>query len=107
MSAGEHGYISVEIALALPERQWLVTWQLPEGATVAQLLNDPSFQQKHPELSAAAQVMEIGVWSQLVSDRAAQVLHEGDRVELYRPLLIDPKEARRARAEKLRKAKQA
>jgi hypothetical protein len=51
----------------------------------------------------------LGVWSKVVTEPSTHILQDGDRVEIYRPLTIDPKAARKARAEKVRaeKAKSA
>jgi putative ubiquitin-RnfH superfamily antitoxin RatB of RatAB toxin-antitoxin module len=72
-------------------REW--TLELPDGATVLQALEAAGVAREFPllELDAAA----VGVWGRRV-DRGA-LLHEGDRVEIYRPLQVDPKVARRER----------
>lgn len=65
---------------------------LPHGATVRDAVRCSGLLERHPALANAA----IGVWGHVVD--GGQPLREGDRVELYRPLAIDPKEARRQRA---------
>ena len=79
--------IQVEVVLAWPDRYQLVALQLPVGTTVEAAV-------ARSGLSAPAGAMAVhGLLA-----RPDQVLLDGDRVELLRPLLIDPKEARRRRA---------
>ena len=72
-----------------------VLLSLPEGATVADALRESGIPARHDTSQLA-----VGVWGGLVepSDR----LRDRDRVELYRPLAVDPKEARRLRQQKQR-----
>lgn len=65
--------------------------ELPLGATVAQALAASGFVERYPELRAAP----LGVWGRKAT--AEQTLRSGDRVEVYRPLRVDPKVARRER----------
>jgi uncharacterized protein len=65
---------------------------LPQGATVADALRASGLQQRH---GALVEGLRIGVWNKL--KELDTPLRDGDRVELYRPLLVDPKEARRQR----------
>lgn len=69
--------------------------QLPEGATVADALRASGLALQFAEL--ANSTVALGVWGRKV--RPQQQVQDGDRVELYRPLLVDPKVARRARFE--------
>ncbi len=69
--------------------------RLNDGATVADALASSGLYSRFPELETRAP--RLGVWGREV--RPDQVLQEGDRVEVYRPLLVDPKVARRARFE--------
>jgi uncharacterized protein len=71
---------------------------LPSGATVQDALNQSGLLQRHAEIDVAA--ARVGVWSKL---RALDhLLRDRDRVEIYRPLRVDPKEARRLRYRKHR-----
>ena len=81
----------VEIVFALPERQELLEIDVEEGATVADVITRSILAGLFPGQDFAA--LQAGVWGKVVA--RDQVLREGDRVELYRPLEIDPKEARR------------
>lgn len=94
----EHGQgtLHVEVVFALPGQQELVGLKVAEGATVAQAIEQSGIASRFPEhdLSRCA----VGVWGQVVErDRR---LVDGDRVEIYRPLLMDPQEARRELAAK-------
>lgn len=83
--------LSIEVVFALRDRQELVTVLLDEGATVADAIERSSIQSAFPEwdLSECA----VGIWGRPVGHD--QALQQGDRVEIYRPLAIDPREARR------------
>ena len=81
--------MKVEVVRALPEKAEAVSVQLPEGATVADALAASG-------LSGDA----FGIFGRQVPP--GHPLRDGDRVEIYRPLEIDPKEARRMRARKRR-----
>jgi uncharacterized protein len=86
--------IQIEVAYAKPTAQVLVALQLPVGATVQQAIERAGILQQYPEIDLAIQ--KVGIFSQVCC--LQQVLQENDRVEIYRPLLQDPKEARRNRA---------
>lgn len=96
MSEPTQGALRIEVVFALPARQELVSLEIAEGATVAQAIEASGIADKFPEqdLSGCA----VGVWGHLVE--RAHRLQDGDRVELYRPLLMDPQEARRELAAK-------
>lgn len=96
--------VQVEVAYARPDRQWLVALVLPAGSTAAQAVAASGILAACPELEAGA--LQLGIFSHPLAD-TAQRLVDGDRVEIYRPLIIDPKEARRARAEKARAKRRA
>jgi putative ubiquitin-RnfH superfamily antitoxin RatB of RatAB toxin-antitoxin module len=85
--------ISVEVAYAEPGRQFLRRVELPGGATVADALLASGLER---EFAIDASALGAGVWSRPVPRQTA--LRDGDRVELYRPLQVDPKESRRRRA---------
>ncbi len=100
------GTLRVEVAFAWPDRQLLKSVELPEGTTVAAAVEASGLLELVREREPAYELREdrVGVFGRRV--RLDDVLREGDRVELYRPLLVDPKEARRARAEADRAGKQ-
>jgi len=92
--------LSVEVALALPERQWLLNLRLEEGATAEQAVLASGLLERFPLEQRG--VYQVGIVGRLVARPAERQLVEGDRVEIYRPLLADPKESRKRRAEKAR-----
>ncbi len=87
--------INVEVVYALPHEQALVKVRLPEGATVADAVQASGIAGKHPEIDLAKN--KLGIYGKLT--KADAVLRDRDRVEIYRPLIADPKEVRRKRAE--------
>ena len=86
--------MKIEVAYVGPEGQWLVALELPEGATARDAIDASGLRAKLPP----ERFEKIGVFSTPVEP--ARVLREGDRVELYRALQVDPKDARRARAKR-------
>lgn len=86
--------IRVEVVYASSERAWRVSLQLPEGTTALQAFEASGVRERMPESSIG--VPDLGVFAHPVERE--RVLRDGDRVEVYRPLLIDPKDARRKRA---------
>jgi hypothetical protein len=92
--ASEPARLNIVVAYSPAARQVdVVNLVLPEGSTVMQALRASGLQERHPGIDL--ETHKIGVWGKL---RAPDdVLRDGDRVELYRPLIVDPKEARRQR----------
>ena len=86
--------LAVELVLATAETQVLLALDVDEGATVGDVIAVSGIATRFPGLDV--EEMPVGIWGKQVS-RASAVRH-GDRVELYRPLEIDPREARRQRA---------
>lgn len=93
MAAGKAS-ISVEVVYALPDRQLLLPLEVEAGTTARQAIEQSGIRQVFPELDAA--VGWIGIFGKRVNPDA--VLEEGDRIEIYRPLIANPKDARRRRA---------
>jgi hypothetical protein len=86
--------MKIEVVYALPESQALVSLQLPAGATVLQAVEASGFLTKFPEIDPAKN--KFGVFAKLA--KADTVLRDKDRVEIYRPLIADPKAVRKQRA---------
>lgn len=86
--------ISVEVAYATPARQYLAEVKIPAGTTARQALGFSGLAVQFPQLDL--QSSPIGIFGNVVTDNT--VLKSGDRVEVYRPLSQDPREARRERA---------
>jgi uncharacterized protein len=92
------GLLAIEVVYARPERQTLIALTLPIGATAADAIVASGLRDRHPEL--AEQEHAIGVFGRVVSpDRK---LENGDRVEVYRPLVADPKAGRNERVARQR-----
>ena len=87
--------INVEVIYALPDRQPLLRVQLAEGATVGDAIRASGVLDEFPEIDLASN--KVGIFSKLV--KLDEAVRDKDRVEIYRPLIADPKEVRRKRAE--------
>ena len=88
------GKINIEAVYALPDEQVLFRQQLPEGIMVAEAIKLCGMLYKYPEIDLA--VNRLGIFGKLV--KADTMLRDKDRIEIYRPLIADPKEVRRKRA---------
>ncbi|MBA2780329.1 RnfH family protein [Billgrantia kenyensis] len=96
--------IRVEVAFALPERQRIVALEVPRGTTARQAVVLAGLEQRFPEVPPATFAeADLGIFGQPLRDPGEYRLRDGDRVEVYRPLEIDPKQARARRAERARK----
>lgn len=92
------GAMAIEVVYALPETQAVISMEVPEGTTVAEAIARSGLAERFPH--AALEVRPVGLHGRIVS-RDTPVC-EGDRVEIYRPLAADPKQARRQRASRAR-----
>lgn len=88
--------IAVEVVYALPEKQYLRQVKLVSGSTVEQAIVASGLLELRHDIDLKKN--KVGIFSRLV--KPGDEVHEGDRVEIYRPLIADPKELRRQRAEK-------
>ncbi|ODT75614.1 MAG: RnfH family protein [Nitrosomonadales bacterium SCN 54-20] len=86
--------IDIEVVYALPEKQVVRRMNLPEGTTVEQAVKLSGILPQFPEIDLLKN--RLGIYGRLVPPTTA--LCNRDRVEIYRPLRIDPKESRRKRA---------
>lgn len=91
---GDQGLIEIEVAYAKPEEQVIVAINVPQGTTIEQAVNLSGLLARFPEISRSG--LKVGVFG--VVCKPEQSARQGDRVEIYRPLIHDPKEARRQRA---------
>lgn len=99
----DYDLITVEVAYALPHRQKIIALLVEPGTTALQAVERSGIAEFFPDLDLAA--ARLGIFGQALGtkgleDASRQLLRQGDRIEIYRPLIIDPKEARRRRAEK-------
>jgi len=86
--------IHVEVVYAMPERQDVIGISLPAGSTVGQAIEASGLLAKHPEIDLTKN--KLGIYAKLAKIDTA--LRDRDRVEIYRPLIADPKEVRKQRA---------
>ena len=86
--------INVEVCYPLPTVQPVVGLKLPVGSTVQQAVEASGLLEKYPEIDLKKN--KFGIWNKL--SKVDAVLRDKDRVEIYRPLIADPKEVRKQRA---------
>lgn len=87
--------IKVELLYALPHEQTLLYVEVPQGTTLGDAVKISGILEKHPDIDLASN--KVGIFGKL--SKLDTVLRDRDRVEIYRPLIADPKEVRRKRAE--------
>ena len=89
-------HFNVEIIYALPKQQKRINIQVNQGTTCIEAVRQSNICQFFPEIDL--ENVKLGIFSRLV--KHDEVLQPGQRVEIYRPLIADPKDVRRRRAEK-------
>ncbi|MEO8991721.1 MAG: RnfH family protein [Nitrosospira sp.] len=92
--------IEIEVVYALPENQLIRKISVPSGTTARRAVELSAIIDLFPEIDFGRN--KLGIFGRLVKHGA--VLREGDRVEIYRPLMVDPKESRRRRAKEFKPA---
>ncbi len=95
--------IEIEVVYAAVDRQVLRTISVAEGSTVRAALSASGIDADFPELDLAD--CPVGIFGKVIADPDVRVVQAWDRLEIYRPLLADPKEVRRLRAAKAAEAK--
>lgn len=90
--------ISIEVAYALPEQQRIIALQVEENTTALQAAVQSGIEKVFPELALDA--AKMGVFGKAIANPSTHVMADGERLEIYRPLIADPKESRKARAAK-------
>lgn len=91
--------ITIEVVYGLPARQLLLSIEVPVNTTALQAFELSNIKEHFRELQN--DLPKMGVFSHAIDDPETYQLHAGDRLELYRPLLADPKEIRRRRAREI------
>ena len=91
--------INIKIVYASETEQKLIQYEIDSGTTVAQAVSDSGLLKLYPEINIDE--CQFGIFSKKVSKDS--ILQDNDRIEIYRPLKISPKEARRLRAELAKK----
>lgn len=92
--------INVEVAYALPTEQKIIALKVEEGTTASDAVKLSKMGEVYPQIDIDSGPM--GIFGKAIKDPKVTVLKEGDRVEIYRPLIADPKEARAKRAAKIK-----
>ncbi len=88
--------IKVEVVYGLPHQQSLLSVNVDEGSTIEAAINTSGMLDQYQEIDLA--VNKVGIWNK--SKKLAETVRENDRIEIYRPLIADPKQVRKVRAEK-------
>ncbi len=91
--------MQVEVVYATAEQQWLLVVEVAPGTTLREAVRLSGIAEQVPGLDVEA--CPLGIFGKVVNEAAKQAVEEGDRIELYRPLLVDPKEVRKQRAAKV------
>jgi hypothetical protein len=89
----------VEVVYALPDGEDAVVLELPAGSTAADAVRACGLLARHPEIDLGRH--KLGIYGRVL--KAGSLLANGDRVEIYRPLAVEPNEARRRRMRPRRK----
>ena len=90
----EQPNIKVEVAYALPDKQAIVALDVPQGTTAIEAVVRSGIDQQFDGIDL--ETPRLGIFGKAIVN--TQVLNAGERVEIYRPLVADPKEVRKARA---------
>ena len=85
----------VEVVYALPEKQRVFTVRIEAGTTAEQAVRQCGVLSEYPQIDLAD--AKLGVFGRRIA--TSTIVHPGDRIEIYRPLLVDPKAIRRLRAQ--------
>ena len=88
--------ITIEVAYAKPEQQVIISLEMPEDTTVEQTIKASGILERFPEIDTSD--LKVGIFGNVC--KLERLIREGDRIEVYRPLIHDPKDARRERASK-------
>jgi putative ubiquitin-RnfH superfamily antitoxin RatB of RatAB toxin-antitoxin module len=92
--------IKIEVAYALPDKQKIFTFTVPEGTTIENTIYQSGVLTEFPEIDLGNQ--KVGIFSKRCA--LTDIVKAGDRIEIYRPLKLDPKEKRRLRVQPKNKA---
>lgn len=87
--------IKVEVLYALPQEQTLLVVEVPQGTPLAEAVKISGMLEKYPAIDLATN--KVGIFGKL--SKLDTLLRDRDRIEIYRPLIADPKEIRKKRAE--------
>lgn len=93
----EETLIVVEVAYARPEEQVIIVLKVPDGTTIETAIKASGLLSRFQEIDLSE--AKVGIFGKVC--KLDQIVRQGDRIEIYRPLVHDPKEARRQRAAKI------
>ncbi|AWS52233.1 hypothetical protein OOC_15279 [Providencia rettgeri Dmel1] len=93
--------LNIEVTYALPEKQFLLSVKVKEGTTIEEAILASGILALRDDIDLKKN--KIGIYSRPA--KLTDLVQDGDRVEIYRPLIADPKELRRKRAEKSKEVK--
>ena len=91
--------VPVELVYALPDRQVILALMAPADATIKDVIAQSGLLDQFPEIDLGKN--KVGVFGKL--GKLTDTLHAGDRVEIYRPLIADPKEVRKSARRRARR----
>ena len=90
----ESGKINIEVVYALKDQQMVIPLQVKEGTTLEEAITRSGILHQFPEIDLNQN--KVGIFGKI--SKKDQILRDRDRVEIYRPLIADPKEVRKQRA---------
>ncbi|WP_185964511.1 RnfH family protein [Aliikangiella marina] len=93
--------IKIELIYALPDEQDLIELDVKDGTTIEQAIIQSGLLERYPQIDL--QSNKVGIFSKVA--KLDTTLREGDRIEIYRPLIADPKEVRKRKAAMQKEAK--
>jgi len=93
--------INIEVVYGLPHKQKLLALTVPKGTTIESAIVLSGIEQYFPEIIPSEAV--VGIFSK--PSKLENIVCDGDRIEIYRPLTADPKEMRKLRAERAKQVK--
>lgn len=94
MKAEERDSMIIEVVYALPHEQTLLTFEVATGSTIKETILQSGILEKYPQIDINS--VKVGIFGKL--KKMSEVVREKDRIEIYRPLIADPKEVRKRRA---------
>lgn len=97
--------IHVEVVFATPKKQQIVALELPLGTSVREAALKSGLDAQFEGLDLAK--ADLGIFGKAIPKPEETLLNDGDRVEIYRPLIADPKEVRKQRAAKVKARQEA
>lgn len=95
--------MKVEVAYALPDEQRIIALDVEVGSTAIEAAEKSGICEHFPDIDLSS--AKLGIFGKAIPKPQEYVLKSGDRVEIYRPLIIDPKESRKERAAKVKAQK--